>query len=307
MGFFMHDLPRQMLCELIVEYGRSLCDDPRRCEALLKDYCGHCKPEVFVLIHALKNRVASDLLHIADGVPPAIALTRLSKRLEDDLAITPEAAHWAVESWALALKVVGSPERPLRPMLPPAAIAWRDMETSDDRSAGSASPPTTSDVASDLLLTDRYLDNQDGTVTDVETGLQWSRCALGQNWQNGLAHGEAQRYPWDRALEAVGQLNRQGGYAGYHNWRMPSKEELLTLVYCSNGRFRTWNHVGDGCRERDKRPTIYQPAFPNTPCWAFWSASTYVSNPGYAWYVSFKHGLVDRISKSYAYHVRLVR
>lgn len=37
----MYDLPRQKLRELIVEYGRSLCDDPRRCEALLKDYCGH--------------------------------------------------------------------------------------------------------------------------------------------------------------------------------------------------------------------------------------------------------------------------
>ena len=35
----MHDAPRQKLRELIIEYGCSLCDDPRRCEALLKDYC----------------------------------------------------------------------------------------------------------------------------------------------------------------------------------------------------------------------------------------------------------------------------
>jgi hypothetical protein len=33
----MHDEPSQKLRELIIEYGRSLCDDPRRCEALLKD------------------------------------------------------------------------------------------------------------------------------------------------------------------------------------------------------------------------------------------------------------------------------
>lgn len=34
----MHDKPRQKLSELIIQYGRSLCDDPRRCEALLKDF-----------------------------------------------------------------------------------------------------------------------------------------------------------------------------------------------------------------------------------------------------------------------------
>lgn len=39
----MHNEPRQKLRELIIEYGRSLCDDPRRCEALLKDYCGQYK------------------------------------------------------------------------------------------------------------------------------------------------------------------------------------------------------------------------------------------------------------------------
>jgi hypothetical protein len=44
----MNDLPRQKLRELIVEYGRSLCDDPRRCEALLKDYCGQHKREIFL-------------------------------------------------------------------------------------------------------------------------------------------------------------------------------------------------------------------------------------------------------------------
>ena len=42
---------------------------PRRCEALLSDYCGQYKRERFVLIAALKNRVAADLLKTSAGVP----------------------------------------------------------------------------------------------------------------------------------------------------------------------------------------------------------------------------------------------
>ena len=104
----MHNEPCEKLRELIVEYGRSLCDDPRRCEALLKDYCGQYKREIFVLITALRNRVAEDLLKTSAGVPHVLLLARLIKRLEDELAMTAEAAQWAVESWTLALRVVSA-------------------------------------------------------------------------------------------------------------------------------------------------------------------------------------------------------
>lgn len=106
----MNDEPRQKLRELIVEYGRSLCNDPNRCEALLKDYCGVHKREIFVLVSALKKRVTDDMLMSSAGVPQEIVIARVCKRLEDELAMTSEAAHWAVESWALALGVVEQPE-----------------------------------------------------------------------------------------------------------------------------------------------------------------------------------------------------
>ncbi len=115
----MHDLPRQKLRELIVQYGRSLCDDPRRCEALLKDYCGQYKREIFVLVGALKNRVAEDLLKTSAGVPQSILWARLNKRLEEELAMTAEAAHWAVESWALALGVIAQPLPVAKPTASP--------------------------------------------------------------------------------------------------------------------------------------------------------------------------------------------
>ncbi|MFZ4789826.1 MAG: formylglycine-generating enzyme family protein [Candidatus Competibacteraceae bacterium] len=111
----MHNEPCEKLRELIVEYGRSLCDDPRRCEPLLKDYCGQYKREIFVLITAMKNRVAEDLLKTSAGVPHVLLLARLIKRLEDELAMTTEAAQWAVESWALALGVIDQPMPVIKP------------------------------------------------------------------------------------------------------------------------------------------------------------------------------------------------
>ena len=110
----MHDEPRQKLRELIIEYGRSLCDDPRRCEALLKDYCGQYKREIFVLVSALKNRVAADLINVSAGVPLALVMGRLIQRLEDELGLAEDAARWAVESWALALEPSASPSSPLQ-------------------------------------------------------------------------------------------------------------------------------------------------------------------------------------------------
>jgi predicted flap endonuclease-1-like 5' DNA nuclease len=48
----------------------------------------------------------NDLLSSSNGVPLAIAISRLTARLCDDFMLAEEAAHWAVASWAVALGVV---------------------------------------------------------------------------------------------------------------------------------------------------------------------------------------------------------
>jgi len=101
----MNDLPRQRLCEIIQKYGRSLCDDQRRCEGLLRDLCGEYRREVNIIVSALKEQVVSDLLTPQSNIPYDALLSRLTKRLHNDLALTEDAARWAVESWALALGV----------------------------------------------------------------------------------------------------------------------------------------------------------------------------------------------------------
>ena len=293
----MHDAPRQKLRELIIEYGRSLCDDPRRCEALLKDYCGQHKREIFVLISALKNRVTDDLLKNSASVPQSILLARLNKRLEEELAMTAEAAQWAVESWALALNVINQPvlvikPAPVSPLAPstPAKVAF-------------VPPPRTTRV----LLADRYQDNDDGTVTDVKTGLRWMRFSLGQEWKDGACVGQAQKYRWQQALDASTALNRPGGYAGYRDWRVPTKEELQTLIYCSSGQPKIWNDTGKPCEGDYEHPTIYQPAFPDTPGWWYWSSSVDAYDPDGAWVVYFSYGVVQANDRAGGGRVRLAR
>lgn len=98
----MNDLPRQKLKEIIIQHGRSLCDDPHRCEAFLRDYCGQYKREIFLLISALKQGVVKDLLN-SNNTPIEVLLGRLINQMQNDLGLTKEAAQYAVESWAQAL------------------------------------------------------------------------------------------------------------------------------------------------------------------------------------------------------------
>ncbi|MGB7950362.1 MAG: hypothetical protein WCH75_21960, partial [Candidatus Binatia bacterium] len=96
------DIPRQKLCEIVVRYSRSVCDDPRRCEGLLRDFCGGYRREIFALVNALRERITEDLLATSEGVPQEILLARLAKRLEDHRGHDQELARWAVESWGVA-------------------------------------------------------------------------------------------------------------------------------------------------------------------------------------------------------------
>jgi len=101
----MDDAPRQKLAELTRRFGREIAGDARRCEALLRDACPQHKQEVFVLVGAAKESVGTELLGSSDGTPKEALLSRLTKRLHDNLGLRENLARWAVESWALALGV----------------------------------------------------------------------------------------------------------------------------------------------------------------------------------------------------------
>jgi hypothetical protein len=141
----------------------------------------------------------------------------------------------------------------------------------------------------------RYVDNRDGTITDTKTGLMWKRCSEGLSGAD-CEKGKMERYIWDDAVQNFKNVE----YAGYADWRLPTIDELKTLVYCSNG-------IKDKiCNDGSERPRINQQAFPNT-AWAYWSGSPSAGYSGYAWYVSFHYGNSGSDPRDYVSAVRLVR
>lgn len=108
------DIPRRKLAELVTRFGPDLCDDPRRCEGLLRDVCGTHRREIFVLVSAVREGVGTELRQSAPGLPLEAVVARLTKRLHQNLGLAEDLARWGVESWAVALGVLSSQETVIR-------------------------------------------------------------------------------------------------------------------------------------------------------------------------------------------------
>ncbi|QTR49686.1 Lcl C-terminal domain-containing protein [Candidatus Thiothrix anitrata] len=139
-----------------------------------------------------------------------------------------------------------------------------------------------------VLADEQYQINGDGTVTNVKNGLMWKQCSEGQSGKD-CSIGEATEYKWDDAMSKFGS---GVSFAGYSDWRMPTIEELRTLVYCSNGtpQKMAWSSSCDGKDNKAgeyQQPTINQTAFPNTT-WEYWSSTEKTASS--AWYVLFDSG-----------------
>ncbi|XCN71334.1 MAG: DUF1566 domain-containing protein [Candidatus Electrothrix aestuarii] len=142
----------------------------------------------------------------------------------------------------------------------------------------------------------QYIDHGDGTVTDTKTGLMWKRCSEGLSGGD-CEEGKAERYTFDEAVQRFKDVK----YAGHADLRLPTIDELKTLVYCSEGK----DKEGD-CNDGSAEPTINQQAFPNTH-WAYWSGSPSASSSDRAWRVYFSSGSSSIYPRAFSHAVRLVR
>jgi hypothetical protein len=92
---------------------------------------------------------------------------------------------------------------------------------------------------------------------------------------------------------------------GAGNWRMPTVDELMTLVKCSDGKYDT----NGSCTNYKliSKPTINRMYFLNTFSDAYWSSSSDAAYMSAAWYVSFGDGYpYYEVNKSNNYYVQLV-
>lgn len=143
-----------------------------------------------------------------------------------------------------------------------------------------------------------YIDNSDGTITDPKSRLMWKRCLEGLSGTN-CEEGKVEKYTWDEAVKRFKHVE----YAGHSDWRMPTIDELKTLLYCSQGKDKN----GD-CNDGSERPTINKQAFPNAEAGYFvWSGSPNADGSDFAWYVYFNDGYSAYDSLDGGYAVRLVR
>jgi hypothetical protein len=99
----MGDLVRGKLREAVGSFGRSAFQEPRRCEAILRDSCPEAPREVFLLVSALRENVAMELESGSATMPESALTAKLTRRLSENLGLSADAARWAVESWRYAL------------------------------------------------------------------------------------------------------------------------------------------------------------------------------------------------------------
>ena len=146
---------------------------------------------------------------------------------------------------------------------------------------------------------------KDGLVRDTRTKLMWMRCSIGQHWNGSKCQGEIKRMDWWNAKTIAKNSQEQG----YNDWRLPTKKELLSLVYCSSGLPKKWNNSGRKCQGNYKYPTIQQQVFPNTAQHYYWSTPHTHNKNKKSWKLHFLHGgnYDSNYNKVHNFQLRLVR
>ena len=151
----------------------------------------------------------------------------------------------------------------------------------------------TKKILSDKLVlkktTDIALNNK--VWQDPDTGLIW-QVEIYAPKDNKDA------FTWDESFEYADKLNREN-YGGYSDWRVPSRDELNTLL--TEESFR--NEKSFTGITYIKKPLLESMSME----WQlFWSATEY-NNSSQAWYIRFHYGFDNYHKKSSKRYVRCVK
>lgn len=147
----------------------------------------------------------------------------------------------------------------------------------------------------------RFVDNLDGTVTDMLTGLIWLKDASCSELAGSDALGRA---PWATALTAAAALAdgtcglSDGSEAGW--WRLPGRFELESLLNLEYRSPALGDAAGTGqWSEGDP--------FSGVVAGYYWSSTTNAYDPAYAWHLRLDCGCAYGSVKPTTYFVWPVR
>jgi Cys-rich repeat protein len=132
-----------------------------------------------------------------------------------------------------------------------------------------------------------YTDLGNGIVQDNVTGLEWVQDANLIASRNPSFDNDG-FVTWQQALDYITLLNTDE-YLDHDDWRLPTIEELSTLVDAGRGN-----------------PSI-DPVFIPTPSYLYWSSTTLAADTSNVWLVNFDGGNVSYMPKSFSFYVRAVR
>lgn len=130
------------------------------------------------------------------------------------------------------------------------------------------------------------------TLTDNRSGLVWSLNA-------NLAE---RQFSWPRAFDDLDIIVNRERYAGFRNWRVPTKDELLSLVELAHSQ----GYDGK-TPERSIIAGLSSIGFQNVQEDAYWSSTENRFDAGEAWIVDMKTGSAASAEKTLYFNLWPVR
>jgi hypothetical protein len=143
-----------------------------------------------------------------------------------------------------------------------------------------------------------YVDNGDGTITDLNTGLTWEKKS-----DDGTIHDMDTLYSWDAAFAVHAAGLNSASFAGHTDWRVPNAKELQSIVNYEIINPSVSPVFNSGCL-----PGCSVLTCSCTKAADHWSSTTKVDVPVNAWRVDFHEGFVRAAAdKTFGNFVRAVR